>query len=526
MQLDARSIPDGDTLEAAYCIIGAGAAGITLALQLTKAGKKVALLESGDEVADPQIQDLTDGDISGRPYPLSSSRLRLMGGTTNHWTGHCYRFQERDFFAKEWVNSPEWPIRLADVQPFYDEAAKLVLFATDFKDWSLDAWRRRLKTERLPLDGGNFSSRLEYQSPILPSTERRSFAFYHPELIRNPRLDLYKYATVTEIVTDAEGRTVTELNVRSPAGNTFRIKPQVTILTAGGIENARLLLASRRNTPNGVGNEHDQVGRYFTDHVFFRERMVRNPDAAFDKLLAWNHVDDMNRVVAHLVPSDEVLRREQIHDVFLRVLPHFPEPSAEVTAAKRIAEGLFTLDPSSIRGDDLSTAISGFDTLAAKAWEKLTGDDDPLEQNIIVRIEPEPVAESRVALTGELDAFGMPRPHLHWELPESTKRSAARAVALFAQEVGKHNLGRVHAGFKPEDDWPGDLEVGYHHCCTTRMSETPRTGVVDRNCKVHGVGNLYIAGSSVFTTAGSGSPTMTLVALALRLSHHLTGSQL
>jgi choline dehydrogenase-like flavoprotein len=344
-------------------------------------------------------------------------------------------------------------------------------------------------------------------------------------LIRSPHLDFYKYATVTEILTDAVGRAVTELHVRSPAGNTFRINPQVTVVAAGGIENARLLLASRRNTPKGVGNEHDQVGRYFTDHVFFRERMIRNPDAAFDKLLAWNDVDAMNRVVAHLVLSDEVLRREQMHDIFLRVLPRFPEPSAEVSAAKRIAEGLFALDASRMRADDLSTAISGFDTLTAKAWDKLTGDDEPLEQNITVRIEPEPVAESRLTLTGEVDAFGMPRPHLHWELPESAKRSAARAVALFAQEVGKHNLGRVHASFKPGDDWPGELEVGYHHCCTTRMSETPRTGVVDRNCKVHGMGNLYVAGSSVFTTAGSGSPTMTLVALALRLSHHLTGSQ-
>jgi choline dehydrogenase-like flavoprotein len=526
MLLDARSVPTGDIIEAAYCIVGAGAAGTTLALQLTKAGKKVTLLESGDNTADPQIQDLTDGEISGRPYPLSSSRLRLMGGTTNHWTGHCYRFLERDFMKKDWLNSPEWPIRLADVQPHYDEAAKLVLFSADAKDWSLDPWRRRLKTDKLPLDGGLFSSRLEYQSPILPSTGRRSFAFYHPELIKSPHLNLYKYATVTEIVTDAEGRTVTELQVRSPSGNTFRIKPKLTVLAAGGIENARLLLASRRNSPSGAGNEHDQVGRYFTDHVFFRERMIRNPDVAFDRLLAWNHVDEMNRIVAHFVPSDEVLRRERIHDVFLRVLPQYPEPSAEVAAAKRIAEGLSTLDASGIREGDLSTAISGFGTLAAKAWDKVTGEVEPLEQSVIVRVEPQPVAESRVTLMDENDAFGMPRPHLHWELPDSTKRSAAKTVALFAQELGKHNLGRVHASFKPEDDWPGDLEVGYHHCCTTRMSDTPQTGVVDRNCKVHGVGNLYIAGSSVFTTAGSGSPTMTLVALALRLSHHLTDPQL
>jgi choline dehydrogenase-like flavoprotein len=526
MQLDARSVPAGDTFETAYCIIGAGAAGTTLALQLTKAGKDVTLLESGDSVADPQIQDLTDGDISGRPYPLSSSRLRLMGGTTNHWTGHCYRFLERDFIAKEWLNSPDWPIRLADVQPFYDEAAKLVLFSDDSKDWSLDTWRRRLNTEKLPLDGSLFSSRLEYQSPILPSTGRRSFAFYHPELIKSPHLKLYKYATVTEIVTDAVGQSVTEVHVRSPGGNTFRIRPKLTILAAGGIENARLLLASRRTSPNGIGNEHDQVGRYFTDHVFFRERLVRNPDVAFDRLLAWNDIDAMNRVVAHLVPSDEVLRRERIHDVFIRVLPQYPEPSAEVAAAKRIAEGLSTLNASSISGDDLSTAISGFGTLAAKAWDKLTGEDQPLEQGVIVRIEPQPVAASRVTLTNERDAFGMPRSHLHWDLPDSTKHSAARTIALLAQEVGKHGVGRVHANFKPEDDWPGDLEVGYHHCCTTRMSDDPKNGVVDRNCRVHGVGNLYVAGSSVFTTAGSGSPTMTLVALALRLSRHLTETRL
>jgi choline dehydrogenase-like flavoprotein len=137
------------------------------------------------------------------------------------------------------------------------------------------------------------------------------------------------------------------------------------------------------------------------------------------------------------------------------------------------------------------------------------------------RLDPAPNADSRVTLASERDAFGVPRARLDWRLSDIDRHSAERALEALGQEVGRTGIGRLQIRFEPNAPWPEDLEGGYHHMGTTRMSADPRKGVVDADCRVHGLDNLYIAGSSVFTTGGSATPTMTLIALALRLADHL-----
>jgi choline dehydrogenase-like flavoprotein len=215
--------------------------------------------------------------------------------------------------------------------------------------------------------------------------------------------------------------------------------------------------------------------------------------------------------------------RENLHNVFLRVEPVEGEVNTGAAAARRIWGSIRKGRVESVAKSDISSAMSNLGDVGEWATDHAYCGVEPAAYTVGARVEPDPHPESRVTLTNEKDALGMPIANLHWAISDDVKRSTFRTLELFAREVGKHNIGRMRIFFDPTAPWPEwpDMEVGFHHCSTTRMSDTPKTGVVDRNCRVHGVSNLYVAGSSVFSTAGSGSPTMMLTALALRLADHI-----
>jgi choline dehydrogenase-like flavoprotein len=149
---------------------------------------------------------------------------------------------------------------------------------------------------------------------------------------------------------------------------------------------------------------------------------------------------------------------------------------------------------------------------------------------VVARAEQAPNPASRVMLSEERDAFGLPRIALDWQLLDVDKRSLKVTMEALDRELRRLSLGRVEPSAwldEPETPWVADPLVsnhpvgGYHHMGTTRMATSPRRGVVDADCRVHGLGNLYVAGSSVFPTGGWANPTLTILALALRLGDHL-----
>lgn len=511
-------------MEADLCIIGAGAAGLTLASPFAGTGVRVLLLESGGEGIEREVEQLNgNATVSGLPYPLQASRLRYIGGTTNHWSGHCYRFLDRDFAARPGIPNTGWPIALADVAGYLPEASKRVLFREDTVDWSPEPWRRRLATQGWPLDPQLFETRLTFVAPINPQTGNRTFARYAPPVAQAPNIRFLHHANVTELVGSADGTRIEEATVRTLAGTEAKVRARVFVLAAGGVENARVLLASRRPFAAGLGNAHDQVGRYFTDHVVIYQDFARNPAVPMDRLMAFQDYPGDTHTVSHFLLTDAALRRERIDDVFLRVTPVYEQPTAGGAAAKRLQDGIAAGDAGSIRGEDLSTALAHPLETAGWAVDRGYCRAEPTRYRVAARLEPRPIPESRVTLTDAVDALGMPILNLHWALADEGKRSLHRSLTLFAEETGRRGLGRLRLRYDPEAPWPDfpELDIGYHHTGTTRMSADPRHGVVDRDCRVHGVGNLYVAGSSVYPTAGSGSPTMMLTALALRLSDHI-----
>jgi choline dehydrogenase-like flavoprotein len=558
---DARNVPADSTIEADLCIVGAGAAGITLAREFIGSPQKVVLLESGGEDPDPDTQSLYDGSLTGLPYfPLDVPRLRYFGGTTNHWAGVCRPFDEVDFERRSWIPRSGWPVGKADLDPYYVRARQTVQLTTD--DWSTEDWVARDRFEPFPLSGDRVQTRVDQ---IVPADLRDFAGLYGEELRLAENVTLYLHANVTEIQTDEAGATATGVQIATLSGARFSVSARAIVLAVGGIENARLLLAS-----GGVGNQNDLVGRFFLEHPRFVAGVMSPADPDLRVGFYEEHTVGEATIQPRLSISRGTQEAEGLSDVQIKVDPVHDEAleragdSGEVQSLKALRDALAGEEMGDL-GKHLSSVVSDmmtwnrytipgapipvpypdvvgelmratpseqqslipglFGNVAAFLYTDVAG-NLPVESLLLTaRFDPAPNPGSRVTLTRERDELGMPRVQLDWQLSRSDRHSVRRSMEIVAAEFGSSGLGRVKILFEEDGSaWPADLAGGFHNMGTTRMSDDPKQGVVDRDCRIHGVSNLYVAGSSVFPTAGSGNPTMLIVALSLRLADHLQGS--
>ncbi len=561
MLLDARTIPDGSRVETDLCIIGGGPAGITIARTLGGRSMNVLLLESGHDEYDEATQDLYDGQNVGLPYfPLKFSRLRFFGGSTNHWGGYCMPHQTEDFETRPWIPHSGWPIGEADVAPYYAAAAGLVGMRTPTFD--LDWWAAQDRDRPLPLD----SERAVTRVVQIVRLDRRNFAAYRDDLEDASNVTLCLRANVLEIVTDDQGRTTQEVRAGTIEGAHFTVAAKAFVLATGGIENARLLLTSNRQNPAGVGNEHDLVGRFFGEHPRFAAGDFVPADRAIPVGFYVPHRANLATITGYIGLPRELQRREELVDVQVLVQRDADPVFAEALESPVVGEALslardlsrgrldefgahivdvlgdlttfqqYTVPGAPLpipypelvgevlarnTGDRLDLIPDVFGDVAGAAYARLYG--APITSALFrTRIDQAPNPDSRVTLGTERDLFGMLRPQLDWQLTDLDRYSARRTLEIIGAEIGRLGLGRLRITFDADGEaWPDGLAGGYHHTGTTRMSDDPRRGVVDGDCRVHGIDNLFIAGSSVFPTVGSGNPTFMLVALALRLTDHL-----
>lgn len=521
MLIDSFELPTNQEIDATVCIVGAGAAGITLARVLGAAGLDVCLLESGGLEPEETVQDLHKGRNVGLPYfDLDACRLRYFGGTTNHWAGYCWRFRPEDFTVRDWLPHSGWPIDHNDVYRF-DEQVHEILDIAPF-DFSTSHWLETFGRPDFLIQEPDIGTEIVRFSP-----PTRFGPKYQAELTRSDRIKLYLNANVIEIETDATTQSVTRLAAQCLDGKRFSVRARAYILAAGGIENPRLLLASNRQAAAGLANGHDQVGRYFMDHpnlwsaaeiALSRE----NPDGG----LYFTRFDAKDRYLtrARLSLPVETLERDGLLGTSFFLEPSYRSKGVE--SLKSLARSPADMDrhiPNIAR--DLDAV---FDVLYKNATGAKDGpfdaEGDLVALDVRPSLEQAPNPDSRVRLGQTRDALGLPQVELDWRLTASDKRSLRRALEILGLAVGRSGLGRLKSKIEDSDDpdsWPADMEGSNHHIGTTRMSDAPQTGVVDRNCRVHGMENLYLAGSSVFTTSGANPPTYTIVALALRLAEHL-----
>ena len=502
-----------DSVDCDLCIVGAGAAGITLALQFVGTPLEIIVLESGGLEYDAEIQDLYIGQNVGRPYyDLDVARLRYFGGTTNHWQGWCLPLTDLDLARKPWVSHSGWPIVRSELEPFYAAAhSVLEVGAPDLEVGDLGV-------ELLALPAEHLAHRLYRRSPPTRFGER-----YRSDLERADNVEVWLHANVTEVVSNEAASRVTALHVAALDGKRARVRAAVFVLALGGIETPRLLLNSTGVAAAGLGNQRDLVGRFFMEHLeVFTGRVLPATEGWTG---AYHQIERAAAGRGTTWPAIGLSPMAQEREAVL----NFVASLTETFMARLQSEGYASL--TRLKQDLLAQRLPG--DLGGHLWNiltDLTGVARGLREGavstlgIFSRSEQAPNPESRVRLSAERDALGLRRVALDWRLSELDRRTSRVATELIARELGRLGVARVQidAWLAAEDGgWTPDLLGGNHHIGTLRMADDPADGVVDRDAKVFGLDNLYIAGSAVFPTGGASPPTLTIVALTLRLAEHL-----
>ena len=513
-------------METDICIVGAGAAGITLAMELTNRGLGVVLLESGGLDLEEEAQSLNEGTcVSEWQIDPMYTRLRQFGGTTMHWGGSCSPLDPWDFDRRDWVPDSGWPFGPEELAPHYQKAFSYCQIDTPRFD--PDYWASvtpEFSGGRMPL-GNGLAEKIYLKSP----PTRFGTAYRAAIDGKDGLCTVFLHAHVLEIETDDAGVTATAL-VLAGADNA---RPRVTaraFILAGGMENARLLLLSNKTLPSGLGNGYDTVGRWFMTHLSVMTGSAKlnlSPGVSqYYGLDGWE-TRFKEQVIPFTVAIQPTRESQEEHRMLNSVVfldeSYSGERSPGFKALRRIVKrALYGQIPEDLSGD-IGKVISDIDDIAGALYGRVSGDADYRTLDLGYFAEQAPNRDSRLMLGDRLDRYGQRELVIDWRSSEIDKHTILETQNLLSREFGALGLGRLNVEFDDmEDPWPRIPDSASHFMGSTRMHDNPRYGVVDTDCRVHGMENLYISGGSVFPTSSSAMVTMNIVALSVRLAHHLS----
>jgi choline dehydrogenase-like flavoprotein len=544
--VDAKAVDNGAVLRADVCIVGGGAAGISLALSLANGPLDVVLLESGHLQEHEPTQKLYDGEVSDEKLhsPPDKYRQRRMGGSTTIWGGRCMPFDAIDFEARSWVSHSGWPISLQDLLPFDPEAIRLAeagRFAYEADDALGPAAPPMFKGFRSDVVRTSGLERFSCPTDFGSRYARRL------KVANNIRVLLG--ANCTGLRLDPHGRQLREVEVATLDGHRFKVAARTTVLATGGLETARLLLASRDVSPRGIGNEHDVVGRYYMCHIAGNVGTLVVNGRPQDVRHGYEVTPEGIYARRRLAIREDGQRRHGLANAVARL--HFPritDPRHRngVLSGLYLARHFISYEYGKRLNDGTPANVSNYarhmlnvvtdpvDTCAF-AWHWLTRRTLAQRKfpSVILRNrtnrfslemhgEQVPRAHSRVTLSERRDAFGMPQLRVDWNYGREDIESLERTLDLMAQEFERSGVGQLTFDRHTlEEDLMRFGAYGGHHIGTARMGSDPRSSVVDEDCRVHTVNNLYVAGSAAFPTSSQANPTLTIVAMSLRLGDHL-----
>lgn len=494
-------------------------------MELERSGLRVILLESGGEEFDDRAQALNDGQLTALDVTdLMAVRLRMFGGTTNHWGGHCLPLDEIDFARSPLSGLSGWPINYAELRDDYQKASSYCEIGK--LDYRLEAVAG-LDKSNLLLSDPRIKTKI-----IRQSTPTNFGKTYGPALEKSESVEIWYWTTVVGFEIDVEGKVGT-VETRSIEGTPGRFRARDVVLSCGAVENARLLLANNARLGTSFGNLSGLLGACYMDHPAGGAAFLHLARAT-QKRPNWDiGLKTHDGIGVYLVwrLSDAELESEKLNNIqfFLIPFPDDPKEQLERRRASRGITGLKSIAKWALGQDQkafkLSTSycdmIQNADALAVHTFTEATGGE--WVERLLLRYESEqqPNRENYVALDPQMrDAFGMPQPLLHWSPTLEDRDSIVRSAIRIGAIVGERGLGRIEL----EDHFDArywDVSTSWHQLGTTRMSVAPSDGVVDPNTRVHGTKNLYVAGGSVFPSEGRANPTMTIVALAARLARHL-----
>lgn len=548
MIIDANDYGPDQTIEADICIVGAGAAGIAIASEFIHSTIKVVIIESGRFSSDSQLQtELFSGEVEkGSRHPRADLyRRRMIGGTTSVWGGRCVPFDGIDFERRDYIPYSGWPLTRDELLPYYQRA-------NPFCEAGVFDY---CSTSSLGADAGEMIP--GFVSLDLTTTNMERFSLpthfgrrYRATLQDAPNVSLIYNATCTSIRLDGDGRIVEKLVFRNSKGRSLDVRARQYVLAMGGLETTRLLLSSSDIMPDGIGNHSDKLGRFYMCHLASNPGELKISPSIRNVIYGYEKSVDGIYCRRRIALPAETQRRHKIGNMIARfIYPNAADPGH----GNGILSMLFLTR--SVLQPEYRGAFSFGDALAKPGQHKVSyrahlknalfdlpqtllfsqmilrkrflakrklpsvvlkskSNTYPLDLNV----EQSPEPTSRLTLTGNKDVFGMPKLRIDWRTNDVDKHTVRTGVNILREAFQKSGCAEltVDEG-KIDNYWP----VGGHHIGTTRMTESVKDGVVDKNCRVHGIGNLYIASSSVFPTSSHANPTLTIVALAMRLADHL-----
>ncbi len=535
------------------CIVGSGPAGLTVANELASSGLRLCVLESG------QLKFTKHGDmlrqVKSEGIRIKDySRERVLGGASTTWSGLASPLDPIDFQPRSSLRHSGWPISRDDLWPYYEKATQDYGFAS-LKLFGPDGFSEvKARNDR------EFTWTDLEEKTFLAAAKPQDFGRMLRSIFSQPDIDLYLDATLIRLERDdsakdnGQGHRIARGVVHTSTGHRVAVEAAVFIVATGGIENARILLNSRDGCPQGLGNEHDQVGRYFMNHpkdpyglIHLNEPLHELPyyfGCLFQGYAGYGGI--------HL--KEKVQAEQHCLNTYVRFEPLFP------WSDNRGVESLIFL---------VKRSTLLFETWKARAKERIvslrdyaeTGDDTELQNDrktwwdwvglfgaiianlpmvlryVLARLregahpaihiirmrnfmEMEPDPENRVVLSDEQDVYGQPVPSVYHQTTDLDRKTLITLHQTLAAEVREMGLGELSSELETCDPWPITYDAS-HHLGTTRMGTDPETSVVTPNGRLHSVENVYMAGCSVFPTSGCANPTFTIVALAMRLADHL-----
>jgi choline dehydrogenase-like flavoprotein len=459
------------------CIIGSGPAGISLALRLANYGWRVVLIEGGGHEYSPRSQTLYQCTSTGLNAYVEGTRLRFLGGTSNHWAGRCRPFEASDFSITPPGDLPGWPIAFSEIESYLPEAMGILDLPEDSD----------FKATNAALPGGDFEA-----DRFLLSPPTRFAQKYAKALHDTAGLDVFINCNCVDLQFDRDTGGISAVTVCDYDLRRENLKAKHYILATGAIENARQLLNSDSLLAAGVINQESIAGSCFMEHL---------------------NIDLGNFILADT--QDTSPRQYFTSDAFVK--------------KHKVGKGNISFSLlAQVKSYGRTAAIKDFfknlacEIGVADKVDFIAKFNCPGDGIIGTLIEQFPSQKSRISLLNERDGLGMRKANLHWELSLDDKKTIKTLGLEVAKRFAEAGLGfvKLHE-YIYNDSLPLTVAPHAHHMGTTRMAETAKYGVVDKHCKVFGVNNLHAAGSSVFATGGACNPTMPILQLALRLADHL-----
>jgi choline dehydrogenase-like flavoprotein len=525
MIIDCNSFDESKHFEADICIMGAGVAGTVLANELKGRFNKILLLDAGGENYELESQELYKAesfpDLFIDPH---ITRLRMLGGSSNHWQNNTSRLSPIDFKVREWVKNSGWPIQYHDLVDFYPKAEAYCGVESDGYD--IDYWLKTLRLKN-PIKNTDLIKSAITKSSVPPV---RFFHQHGAPLKESSKVEVITHANVIKVHYDKTLKKINTVDFRSYRQVTHSASAKIFILCMGGIENARMLLSFNEQYDNQLGNQNGMVGRYFMEHPTVRAAYLYNKEETDFKLFQPSYLNNRS-VVGFLELSEEALTEHKTTNLRLPL-----NQISNYLASNGISSFHLLNDESDIPTDSVGThlwnIISELDmvieAVSRKKFDKKLFDsaNDMCCFEMVMMMEQTPHWENRVRLGNEYDINGVKKIVIDWQLHEEDKQRVWNSLDLVARGVGANDMGRVKVlRERSERLWGSQLGFSAHHMGTTKMGTSIEDSVVDKNLKIHDTNNFYVAGSSVFPTGGHVPPTLTITALAIRLARHIENNR-